>query len=601
MKTKRFTNKAHGSESTIHKILMLLVAVGIIVILTACSSPTTTKSSIATSSTAPAATTSQSAATASQPAATTSKPPAPVQPPAPGKPPPPGQPTASGQPPAPVQPPAGTVTPKKGGVFSLAQNRAPSNFGYPPDMKGGNGFYAGPVLETLIYGDVKNPGQFLPLLAESWDLAPDKSSYTFHLKKGVKFHDGTDFNADVVQYNLGQYIGAKVPQFSRVKSLDIIDAYTIRFNLSAWDRTVLNDFSAQTAFIISPTAAKAKGKDWCYINPVGTGPFKIKSYVPQQSLEYQRFEGYWNTGLPYLDGIKMFFVADFMTGSAMIQKGTIDNFRAADYIALQDVKTTKKDWIVYGTAPITNGLAFNSIRADSVFSDVRVRQAFEYAIDKKKISDALWGGLAQPYYQVLNDVDKMGANPGTTPRTYNPAKARELLAAAKFPTNLKIKLVETTNTNQNMWTAIQAMLNDVGVQVELSPIQITSWSSLTMSDLPPNELWWAQVQGRGAGTGTFSVIKNSWTKNAIYYYGTKRPEGLYELTDAVLLTEDPAKTKDLLGKIENLLYNDATIINLVDDTLFDIYHPDSKLVNAEGLSPATAGGRAPWEYIWKDK
>jgi len=186
----------------------------------------------------------------------------------------------------------------------------------PLNVRHSDQWYARHSLETLIQGSVEVPGAAAPLLATSWDLAPDKSFYTFHLRKGVKFHDGTDFNAQAVKWNMDKTVAATRPQLSKVTSIEVIDDYTIQFNLSEWDNQVLGEFGSDPALIISPASFEKKGEKWANTNPIGTGAWVKAKTKRNTMISYVKNKDYWEKGFPYLDEVFYYHIPDATTAMA---------------------------------------------------------------------------------------------------------------------------------------------------------------------------------------------------------------------------------------------------------------------------------------------
>ena len=129
---------------------------------------------------------------------------------------------------------------RNGGILKIGVRGIPSSFGVPWELRHGDRFiYLAPVQWLIRRGE--KPGTYEGRLAESWELAEDKSSYTFYLRKGVQFHDGTDFNAEAVKWNFDHAKAANRPQFADISSVDVIDTYTIRVNISNWNPEFLHN------------------------------------------------------------------------------------------------------------------------------------------------------------------------------------------------------------------------------------------------------------------------------------------------------------------------------------------------------------------------
>jgi peptide/nickel transport system substrate-binding protein len=277
------------------KFLILLAALGLIILLVACAS---TPSAVPSSTVSPATSTPPKS---SLPAASTAPPPAPSTP----------------------------AANKYGGTLRINWATQVGQFGYPPNLKGPAHNFAKPCLEGLLRRS-NELGVYLPLLAESWTLAPDKSSYTFNLRKGVKFHDGTDFNAAAVKWNLDKILTGTQTLLQNVKSLEIVDDYTIKANLKDWDILVLDDFVEPTCFIYSPTAFDKNGMAWADTHPIGTGAFVFKEFVERQYYKYEKNQNYWNKSLPYLDAVQINYIQDPMTAKLSMLNGDLDMMREVD-------------------------------------------------------------------------------------------------------------------------------------------------------------------------------------------------------------------------------------------------------------------------------
>jgi len=175
-------------------------------------------------------------------------------------------------------------------------------------------------------------GKKHPWLATDFELAPDKLSVKITLRKGVKFHDGTDFNADACVYNMQRHVDTGTGSAPKLwKSWEAIDDYTVLLKLNYWENTAIDTLSR--CLQISPTRVREKGEDYANWNPCGTGPLKFKDFSKDEYLKFERFDGYWQEGLPYLDGVEFIFIADVMTRQAAFLAGEGDRFPNARFVA----------------------------------------------------------------------------------------------------------------------------------------------------------------------------------------------------------------------------------------------------------------------------
>ena len=193
-------------------------------------------------------------------------------------------------------------------------------FGYPPRIIGAARDYAPPFFDHLL--SIGDDGKYKPGLALSWDTSADGKAITFKLRQGVKFHDGTPFNAQAVKSNIDNLIPPNAAILHGITSVDVVDDYTVKLNLPAYNNLILFHFAANPAtYMYSPEALKKNGADWATTHPVGTGPFMLKDYQPNISLTLVKNPNYWQKGLPYLDGIEITMVPDPMTQMITLKAG----------------------------------------------------------------------------------------------------------------------------------------------------------------------------------------------------------------------------------------------------------------------------------------
>ena len=369
----------------------------------------------------------------------------------------------------------GTNTPQAGGILKIITARSPVSLGAPWKLGSpGDPPVRGPAAETLLHID--NKGLPAPWLFSSWQVSPDLKSIIFKLKQGVKFQDGTDFNSDAVKYNLDLCKSAgTITGLTSVTSIDAVDPYTIRFNLAQYDASILNGLSL--AYIISPAAAQKNGQDWCQYHPVGTGPFKFVSYQNDVSLKYERFDGYWQPGKPYLDGIEFSFIADPVTALAAYKGEQGQYLWSPTPLNALDLKKSGK--IIDQALSNVYGLAGDSANPGSPFANIKVRQAVSYAIDNAAIATNLGQGFWQPTNQQFGP-GSMAYNPNIQGYAYNPQKAKDLLAQAGYPNGFQTSfIVSSTSSNKDWQSAIQAYLKAVGINAEIQVVQPAAFTTFS--------------------------------------------------------------------------------------------------------------------------
>lgn len=353
-------------------------------------------------------------------------------------------------------------TPVRGGKMTIIAGTGLVDLGWPPTMNPTDEATAKAYTEALVSWGLD--GIFVPELAESWDFDQANKTITFHLRKGVKFQDGTDFNAEAVRYCAQLRMDSKrMVDAKYIDSMEVVDDYTFRYNLNTWinPQKALHSW-AYGLTIYSPTAL-AKGEEANTTSYVSTGPFKFDSFEQDVFLKIVRFDGYWRgPEYPHLDAIEYRFFADTTTMAAAMQAGEGDAWLAPIKEALDLEKM--------GLKLITQPGMYTEIVPDdktpgSVWADKRVREALEYAIDRPALAEGLGYGKFIPM-KMLAPEGSTGYNPDFPERVYNPTKAKELLAEAGYPDGFKTTML-VFQGNLDLPQAIQKYAADVGIDIEL--------------------------------------------------------------------------------------------------------------------------------------
>jgi glutathione transport system substrate-binding protein len=308
------------------------------------------------------------------------------------------------------------------------------------------------------------------VLAESYDVSEDGLEYTFRLRKGVKFHDGTDFKADAVKAAFDRVTNRenklkRYVLFNRIAKTEVINDYTAKITLKEPFSPFINTLAHPSAVMISPTALKQKGKDIAF-HPVGTGPFEFVEWKQTDHLKGKKFNGYWKKGLPKIDTITWTPVVDNNTRSAMMQTGEA-NFTFPVRYEQAELLKAKSNIELSGTPSIVHRyLTMNTMQKP--FDNPKVREAINYAINKDALIKVAFSGYAIPAEGVVpQGVDyavKM------KPWPYDPAA---LLKEAGYPNGFETELWSAYNhtTAQKVIQFVQQQLNQVGVKVKLQALE----------------------------------------------------------------------------------------------------------------------------------
>ncbi len=392
-----------------------------------------------------------------------------------------------------------TVTPTTGedmygGVYLYPLNVAPASpLGYPPETNNIEAMVASAALETLILSG--DGGIIYPRLATSWDIDVPNRTLTFHLREGVKFHDGSDLTAEVVKWNWDLQIEAgKVPTW---ESVEVIDNLTVKLTVKTYQNTSLTGVAGYR--IVSKAAFDKNGINWSRENPIGTGPFIFVSHERGSRVTFEKNPNYWEEGKPYLDGVEFVIIADDTVRNLAFKRGDIHEFTA---VGLDAQELVQLGFDVHERTGGTFCLIPDSANPESPFSKLEVRQAVSYAIDRESMAENLGYGFARPAYQLYPGYAE-AVVPGLEKTEYNPDKARELLAAAGYPNGFTTSIYSQGYVNpQNYIIALAAMLTEVGIKTtpefpesgKYSEFRFGSWQNSllaqALANLPNlNSIW----------------------------------------------------------------------------------------------------------------
>jgi peptide/nickel transport system substrate-binding protein len=470
---------------------------------------------------------------------------------------------------------------KYGGVMRMAINKGPAVFGYPLRVRGIDNFVSHSALENLILA-YRGKSTIDPNLATDWDVAPDRMSVTFKLRKGVKFHDGTDWNAQAAKFNLDPFAKSK-NLMTWLKSVDIIDDHAIRLNMKTpYNLSVMTQLS-RGGLNISPTAFEKNGEKWCETHPVGTGPFKFEKYSRDEVVRYNRFDGYWKKGRPYFDGLDFMVIKNVMTQIAAIKTDKIDGL----YNIPNDPAKLLRDegYVLHSHRGPVVTIAGDTINPASVWSNRKVREAIEYAIDKETLTKKLGYGFQEPAYQIINQGNTLGCQ-DCPPRKYDPAKAKKLLAEAGYPNGVKVTFQHYNKSWPESWVAIQADLRKVGIDMEVIPIDRGKWAKMMQAGGTYVGATHIQFGSTEFGLMAYMSGVRSTSEGGNRAPVTLRPPGVDDNIAKALQTPDPAIVENLLRKVNKLVYDDITFIPVyvqvrisvtkknVHDFKYGIFAPD---------------------------
>ena len=404
------------------------------------------------------------------------------------------------------------------------------------------------ILEGLT--KINMDGRITPLLAESWQVDPDGRSYTFKLKRGVRFHDGEAFDASDVKFSFerakaeGSTNKAKKAVFDNISRIETPDPHTVIVVLNQADGNFLFRMGENTAVVLDPKSAGSTAT-----LPVGTGPFKFGSWAKGSSVTLVKNDGFRAAGSVKLNKVTFRFINDPAAQVAALLAGDVDGMPR--FGSIQSLKQFQADARFTVTPGGTEGKTIVSINnKKKPFDDVRVRRALAAAIDRKAVIDGSQEGFGAPIgsHMVPSDagyVDLTAANP------YNPDKARALLKEAGVATPLNVTLtLPPPEYARKGGEIVAAQLAKVGIVAKIENVEWAQWLS-------------------GPFKGNFDLTMISHVEpldfdryaDAKYYWGYES-KAYNELFKQYNGTADAKGRLKLLGDIQRQLATDSVNVYL---------------------------------------
>lgn len=398
------------------------------------------------------------------------------------------------------------------------------------------------VFETLT--KINSDGTVSPLLAEKWEVSPDLKTYTFMLRKGVKFQNGEPFNANAVRFSFERAGGDKSTNkdkrtFASMDRVAVIDDYTVVILNKSLDPDFLFLMGQATAIIVEPKSADSNAT-----KPVGTGPFELSAWAKGSSVTLTKWDGYRNAAAIKMKKVIFRFISDPAAQVAALLAGDVDAFPRVTPRSVPQFKTNDKFQVVVSGSRAKTILAINNKKKP--LDDVRVRRAICAAIDRKAVIEGAADGYGAPigsHYVPggFGYVDTTGINP------FNIDKARALLAEAGVKTPLQLSLVLPPPPYARQGgEVIAAQLAKIGIVAKIENVEWAQWLSGTYTNKNYDLTIISHVEPFDLG---------NYAK-AGYYWGYESPK-FNELFDKIQNSPRPADRAKLLGDAQRMLANEA--------------------------------------------
>ncbi|MEL6645936.1 MAG: ABC transporter substrate-binding protein [Pseudomonadota bacterium] len=440
----------------------------------------------------------------------------------------------------------------------------------PPNLDPTGG--AAAAIDEVVYANIfegltryQADGSIAPALAESWEISEDGLEYTFNLREGVTFHDGTTFTAEDVKFSLDRAraedsTNAQKALFAGIAEVEVVDGATVKVILSAPNGAFLTNMAWGDAVIVAPESIETAAT-----NPIGTGPFKFAEWVQGDRVELEVNPDYWGEA-PALTAATFKFISDPTAAFAAMMAGDIDAFPG--YPAPETLAQFEADprfKLLIGSTEGETILSTNN-QAEAL-SDVRVRKAIAHAINRQEIIDGAMFGYGTPigtHFAPHNPdyVDLTGQS------AHDPELARSLLAEAGYADGLTLTLkLPPPSYARRGGEIIAAQLREVGIETEISNLEWAQWLE---------QVFRGKDYDLTIVSHTEPMDINIYARPE-YYFQYDNPD-FQEIMAELDIATDPAERSELLKSAQQIIADDY-----VNGYLFQLARTGVANADIEGL------------------
>jgi peptide/nickel transport system substrate-binding protein len=497
-----------------------------------------------------------------------------------------------------------TQTPVKGGTF--VYGRGADSVGLDPAVvTDGESFRVTRNIYESLLEYKRTSTEVVAGLAESWEASPDLLRWKFVLRRQVKFHDGTPFNAAAVVFNFERWMFESHPQHKGVfeywksmfggfpgfvSAVKAVDDSTVEFTLEKPMAPFLANLAMPMFGIASPTAIQKYGDDY-FKNPVGTGPFRFREWRKDDRIVLERNPDYWGEKA-LLDRVIFRSIVDNSARLLELQAGSID---LMEFLHPDDIPTVKNDPnLQLLLRPSMNvGYLWWNVEKEP-FGKLEVRRAIAHAVNKRAIVEKLFGGIGVPAKNML-PPSLWGYNDAVADYEHDPAKARDYLAKAGLPNGFKTRLWAMPNPRPYMpqptkiAEAIQADLKAVGIEAEIVTMDWATYLAKTREG--EQDLYMLGWTGDNGDPDNFLY----------WFFGQKETRSRYfnakaaELTGKAQAISDQAERARLYREAQAVLKEDAANVPIAHTT-----PPLAVKKTVKGYTPHATGGEK-LDTVWIEK
>jgi len=509
-----------------------------------------------------------------------------------------------------VRPEAGA---RRGGTLRYAVHNAPAHFDVHQSGTVANIGPQSPMYDTLLRRSPKDGQTIIPDLAWKWDISPDNRKYTFHLRKGVKFHDGADFTAADVKATYERIarppkgvVIPRTPLFATVGDIVVVDPHTIEFRMTEPrpKAYMLGAFASGWNIIVrKKTLEENQGNLRQVMNYPGTGPFRHVSRKDKEVWIMERNPGYWNKGLPLIDRLEVYHFLPFTPElGASLLSGRVDYARLLDPVTWRKAREMKGVTAAAFNQSVIQAF-WTNMQKNKALADRRVRRAIHLAMDRHTLVEVVKdtapmqvGGFVYPFHEMSTPraelEKKLGYQRDVTAAVQ---EARRLMKEAGYGGGIKnLDFVVRDIPTFKLWAvAIQAMLKEhLNIECNLRVVQTS--------------VWFDEAQAGNFDLAISAIVSTLMDPSDIFsaWYGKDGPQNysrwtnpaFHDVASQVEREIDDNKRRQLVRKAEDMLEQDPPLIPVAYEQIYDAWYN-----KVRGQNPSTYFGIydvVRWDQVW---
>jgi peptide/nickel transport system substrate-binding protein len=442
------------------------------------------------------------------------------------------------------------------------------------------------VCEPLVWEPT--PGRFVPGLADSWEVSPDAKAYTFRLKQGVRFHDGTPFSAEAVKFTMDRVVnpetkaGQSNDQLGPYDHTEIVDDHTVKIVMKEGYAPLLTNLNGYLG-IVSPTAVKKMGLAEFARRPVGTGPFMVKEWIPKDHITLVRNPDYaWGSSLfkhrgpAYLDQVIFKIIPEASVRTGTLKSGETQYIDDMDPLEYAGLKKDPRFAVIEASQPGSGFVLLLNVTSKGPIADLPVRRAIEYGVDREGLNTSVFHGLNKVAWSPL--MRPTFGYDASTEKIYSfdQTKAKQILEEAGWKAgsggireNAGRKLtidfpIIGRPRDKAMAESVQASLRDVGIDLRVTPLERAAFRDLVRQNrYDVNFMWFSY-----GDPDVLRTIFHSANVNAFNRARYQVPEVDRMLQDAAA-TSNKVRRAAIYGQIQQRVLKDAVVVPLVDTLTYN--------------------------------